>query len=79
MIVRVYEDGKIQFRNSSEELVDVLSEISDTLKEFSVEVSKITTITMLGTQPPVNVAALALYESAFASLISKLDSFKKGV
>ncbi|MCP4481424.1 MAG: hypothetical protein GY817_01160 [bacterium] len=77
LTVLVYEDGKIEIKNTAGELVSILSDLCEETKNLATEIANITTLVMGAPVPPSNVAQLTLYIAKFNAVLTKLNTFKK--
>ena len=75
--LEAFEDGKLKVENGIYDLITILNELVTELKNFSQEISNITTIVAGAPVPPTNLAQLILYVTKFNILLSKFDTFKK--
>jgi len=74
--IKTYDNGKIEVENQTNELISALNELNTELKNFSQEVSNITTLVLGAPVPPVNQALLAAYVPLFQAILAKLATFK---
>ena len=75
--IKVYENGKLEIKNNSQELISLLNEFCEETKNFAQEVANITTVVMGAPVPPTNIAQLTMFITKFSMLLNKLAVFKK--
>lgn len=74
--LNVQPDGKISLKNSSNELIDVLDQITEQVHQTNVKLSTDTVNTIFGPQQLLGFSNYQTIASSLASLKSKLESFK---
>lgn len=77
LTIKVYENGKLEVKNSSQELISVLNELCQETKNLVQELANITTLVMGAPVPPTNISAISAYISKFGTILNKLAVFKK--